>query len=210
MSDLRRPYHRETVDQRRDALIQSALDLMAEGGPEAMTVRAIAARAGTTPGLIRHYFGTKDELIRCAFERFMGHMTQQSLSTIEPVVRDPVAALAAMICASLRPPVLDGERVRLWAGFLQMVQRHPAMRQTHAATYLGYRDRLQTLIEALPGKSDPAVARQLAIACNAVIDGLWLEGATLPDDFAEDEVEGIALAAISAILDTPLIADKKI
>jgi TetR/AcrR family transcriptional regulator, transcriptional repressor of bet genes len=210
MSDLRRPYHRETVDQRRDALIQSALDLMAEGGPEAMTVRAIAARAGTTPGLIRHYFGTKDELIRCAFERFMGHMTQQSLSTIEPVVRDPVAALAAMICASLRPPVLDGERVRLWAGFLQMVQRHPAMRQTHAATYLGYRDRLQTLIEALPGKSDPAVARQLAIACNAVIDGLWLEGATLPDDFAEDEVEGIALAAISAILETPLIADKKI
>lgn len=207
MSELRRPYRREPVEQRRDALILAALDLMAEGGPEAMTVRAIAARAGTTPGLIRHYFGTKDELIRCAFERFMGHMTQQSLSTVEAVDSDPAAALAAMICASLRPPVLDGERVRLWAGFLQMALQDPAMRQTHAATYLGYRDRLQALIEALPGKSDPVVARQLAIACNAVIDGLWLEGATLPDDFAKGEVERIALAAISGILEIPLIAD---
>jgi len=30
---------------------------------------------------------------------------------------------------------------------------------------------------------DPIILRQLAIACNAVIDGLWLEGGALPDDF---------------------------
>lgn len=216
MSEPRRAYRRETEDQRKEALIQAALVLMAKGGPEAMTVRAIAEAAGTTPGLIRHYFGTKDELIRCAFEAFMAQLNLQSApfadtaapeNSTAPSDYPTTAAIATIIRASLRPPVLDGERVRLWAGFLQMVQRDPAMRATHQATYLGYRDRLQNLIVALPGKSDPRLARRLAIACNAVIDGLWLEGATLPDAFATGEVEQIALEAVSAILDTPLTPD---
>jgi AcrR family transcriptional regulator len=206
MSD-RRPYRRETEEQRRDALILAALEMMAEGGAQAMTVRAIAERADTTPGLIRHYFGTKDELIRCAFERFMADMTTQSLPATKPDEGNPGADIAALISASLRTPVLDGERVRVWAGFLQLAQQNPAMRETHRKTYLAYRDRLQDLIAALPGKSDPALARNLAIACNAVIDGLWLEGAILPNSFAEGEVERIALNAISAILETPLIPD---
>ncbi len=207
MSDPRRPYRRETEEQRRDALILAALAMMAKGGAQSMTVRAIAEEAGTTPGLIRHYFGTKDDLIRCAFERFMGDMTAQSLATPAIKTTDPGRAIAALICASLRPPVLDGEKVRIWASFLQMAQQHPDMRKTHLATYLAYRDRLQRLIESLPGKSNPDRARRLAIACNAVIDGLWLEGAILPSSFAPGEIERIALDAISAILDTPLTAD---
>lgn len=206
MSD-RRPYRRETEEQRREALILAALEMMAEGGAQAMTVRAIAERADTTPGLIRHYFGTKDELIRCAFERFMGELTAQSLSAPALGSTSPQAAIAALISTSLRPPVLDGERVRVWAGFLQLAQQNPSMRETHQKTYLAYRDHLQELITALPGKSDPALARSLAIACNAVIDGLWLEGAILPNSFAAGEVERIALDAIAAILDTPLTPD---
>lgn len=207
MSDARRSYRREPEDQRREALLLGALEMMSLGGPHAMTVRAIAEKAGATPGLIRHYFGTKDELIRCAFERFMADMTAQSLPAPKAEGQNSAADIAAMICASLRAPVLDGDRVRVWAGFLQMAQQNPAMRQTHQKTYLAYRDRLQDLIAALPGKSDPAHARSLAIACNAVIDGLWLEGAILPNGFAEGEVERIALDAISAILDTPLTPD---
>jgi len=207
MSDPRRPYRREPEDQRKDALLLGALEMMAEGGPHAMTVRAIAEKAGTTPGLIRHYFGTKDELVRCTFERFMADMTSQALPALGAEGTDPAEDIAALVCASLRPPVLDGERVRVWAGFLQLAQQSAAMRQTHRKTYLGYRDRLQDLIMTLPGKSDPALARRLAIACNAVIDGLWLEGAILPDDFSPGEVERIALDTISAILDTPLTPD---
>jgi TetR/AcrR family transcriptional regulator, transcriptional repressor of bet genes len=74
----------------------------------------------------------------------------------------------------------------------------------HENTYLGYRDALQAHIQALPGLSDPASARRLAIACNAVIDGLWMEGGTLPSNFAEGEIEQIGLDAVSAILGTAL------
>ncbi|MDO8882852.1 TetR/AcrR family transcriptional regulator [Pseudotabrizicola sp.] len=204
MVEDRRPYRRESQEQRREALINSALHLLAQGGPQAATVRAIAERANISPGLIRHYFDSKDDLTRAAYAALMDRMTVESLAATEGISDDPAAQLAAFVAVSLRPPVMDGDRVRLWAGFLHHVRRDPRMHDVHKATYLGYRDRLQALIQALPGRSDPAKARALAIACNAVIDGLWLEGGTLPDSFAAGEIEQIGLTAISAILDIPL------
>ncbi len=205
MSTERRSYRREPEERRREALIAAAIELMAEGGPQAATVRAIAERAGTTPGLIRHYFQSKDDLTRAAYAAMMNRMTAESEQATREA-RDPVEALAAFVATSLRPPVMDGERVRLWAGFLHHVRRDPAMRDVHEATYLGYRDRLQAMIASLPGNEAAEVARPLAIACNAVIDGLWLEGGTLPASFAEGEVERIGLSAVSAILGIALPA----
>lgn len=204
MGDRRR-FRREGEERRREALIAAALELVAEGGVAAATVRAIADRAGVTPGLIRHYFDGKDDLIRAAYAQMMGRMTEES-EQAALVGTDPVARIAGFVAASLRPPVMDAERVGLWAGFLHQVRRDPAMREVHRATYLGYRDRLQALILALPGQGDGKRARELAIACNGVIDGLWLEGGALPESFATGEVERIGLAAVGAILGVALPA----
>ena len=78
----RRSYRREAEDIRRDALITAALDLVAEGGPQAATVRAIADRAGVTPGLIRHYFASKEDLTRAAFRRLMERMIDDTASVL--------------------------------------------------------------------------------------------------------------------------------
>ena len=76
---LRRPYRREGEEKRRDDLIAAAMTLVAEGGPEAATVRAIAARAGVTPGLIRHYFQSKEELTHAAYRQVMDAMTHEAI-----------------------------------------------------------------------------------------------------------------------------------
>ena len=204
MAEDRRAYQRRSHEQRREALISATLDLLAEGGAQAATVRAIAARAGITAGLIRHYFQSKDDLSRAAYAALMERMVEESVAATEHVGTDPAERLAAFVLVSLRPPVMDADRVRLWAGFLHLVQGDPMMRAVHQATYLGYRDRLQALIQSLPGHADPCRARALSIACNAVIDGLWLEGGTLPESFATGEIEQIGLCAISAILGIPL------
>lgn len=200
----RRRFRREGEERRREALVAAALELVAEGGVAGATVRAIAERAGVTPGLIRHYFDSKEELIRAAYAAVMERMTEESEIAAERPGDDPLIRLAAFVAASLRPPVMDSERVGLWAGFLHQVRRDPAMREVHRATYLGYRDRLQALILALPGQGDRERARELAIACNGVIDGLWLEGGALPDAFRPGELERIGLAAVGAILGVTL------
>ena len=46
--NARRPYRREGEGARRAALVRATLDCIAEGGPQAATVRAIALKAGVT------------------------------------------------------------------------------------------------------------------------------------------------------------------
>jgi TetR/AcrR family transcriptional regulator, transcriptional repressor of bet genes len=202
----RRPYHRETEETRRVQLMQAVLDLVAEGGPKAATVREIARRAGVTPGLIRHYFQTKEALTSAAYRHLMDGMTARSFQELTAAPAEPQARLAAFIAASMRPPVLDAQSVALWAGFLHASRRDADLHAVHRASYLHYRDMLQELIAALPRQRSPAALTADAIACNAVIDGLWLEGSILTGDFTPEELTRIALSACGAILGVALDA----
>jgi hypothetical protein len=78
------------------------------------------------------------------------------------------------------------------------------LRGAHEDGYLAFRNALEGLIAALP--RPPADPRAAAIALNALLDGLWLEGGLLPDRFAPGELERIALDAAARLLDTDLTA----
>lgn len=54
-----------------ERLVVAAAELLAEIGPRSMTVRAIAERAGVNHGLVHHYFGGKDGLVRAAMTRLV-------------------------------------------------------------------------------------------------------------------------------------------
>ncbi len=200
MTQDRKPYRREAEDKRRQSLIDATLALVAEGGAKTATVRAIALRAGVTAGLIRHYFEGKDQLVASAYRHLMDRMTEDAAAVLLAAPHDPHARLAAFVAASLRPPVVDPESLILWATFLQETHRDPSMRQIHAVGYLGFRNRLQDLIAALPGERTDAELRRLAIAGNAVIDGLWMEGCALPEEFRRGELVEIGLRAVGAIV----------
>ena len=207
MKTDRRPYRRESEDSRREALIAATQALVAEGGPRAATVRAIAERAGVTPGLIRHYFGSKDELSRAAYRQLIDGMTDRGADALSGVGAAPEERLAIFVAASLRPPVVDSAAVGLWAGYLHTVRADPGLLEAHERGYLRYRDMLQGLIAALGRPGVPATRlRQEAIACNAVIDGLWMEGGVLPHGFAPGELVRIGLASVGAILGADLTA----
>lgn len=206
MDQTRRAYRRATEDIRRNTLIAATQALVSEGGPEAATVRAIAARAGVTAGLIRHYFQSKDDLIRAAYIDLMDGMTALGADALEGVGALPEERLAAFVAASLRPPVVDSAAVGLWAGYMHRVRRDPDLLSIHQASYLRYRDALQTLIAALPRTSNAAQLRREAIACNGVIDGLWLEGSLLSHAFAADEIVTIGLRSVGALLGVDLLA----
>lgn len=206
MTGDRRKFSRQQEDTRRADLIGATIALVSDGGPAAATVRAIADRAGVTPGLIRHYFSSKEALLRAAYGQVMGTMTATSLAMVDTAPDRAEARLAVFVAASLRPPVVDPQAMGLWAGFLHQMRRDPEMRAAHEAGYLHYRDLLQGLIADLPRRADAARLRSDAIGCNAVIDGLWLEGSALPDAFGAGELEQIGLHAVGAILGLDLAA----
>lgn len=52
----------------REALLQATIAIVANEGLRALTYRAVAGRAGVSHGLVRHHFGTRDQLIAAALE----------------------------------------------------------------------------------------------------------------------------------------------
>ncbi|NJM83771.1 MAG: TetR family transcriptional regulator [Tabrizicola sp.] len=210
MEQIRRAYRRESEETRREALISATQSLVAEGGPEAATVRAIAARAGVTPGLIRHYFSSKDDLTRAAYIALIDGMTEKGAEALREADDRPEARLAAFIVASLTPPVVDISAVVLWAGYMHKIRADSELRGVHQGGYLRYRNTLQSLIADLPREVSAARLRRDAIASNAMIDGLWLEGSILPDGFADGEIVATGLLAIGTIVGCDLLSHMKL
>lgn len=70
MTDVSTRSTRARLDT-EEKLIVAAADLLGEVGPRAMSVRAIADRAGVNHGLVHHYFGGKDGLLRAAMKRLV-------------------------------------------------------------------------------------------------------------------------------------------
>lgn len=58
----RRGRRRLSVDERRDELIEAALELFSRKPPEEISIDDVAAAAGASRALVYHYFGGKQEL----------------------------------------------------------------------------------------------------------------------------------------------------
>ena len=208
MPQICRKHYRQTLHDRRQALIDATLNLLAKGGPEAATVRLITQKTAATQGLVRHYFSAKDDLVATAYEQHMARMSAATPAVLEQSFHSHSAPLTAFVTAALTPLVSETRGVGLWAGFLNMIQSIPRMQAVHAKTYRTFRDRLEGLIVAalqardLPHKTP--LSRRFATECNGVIDGLWPEDSALPDGFDKDELPEIGLQSVGVIIDLNL------
>jgi AcrR family transcriptional regulator len=61
----------------RAALIESASLLFADRGPARVSVREVAADAGVNHGLVHHYFGSKDGLLRAVLDDLAAHVADE-------------------------------------------------------------------------------------------------------------------------------------
>ncbi len=204
----RRKFRREGEERRRQDLIDATLDCIADHGLQGATVRAIALRAGVTAGLIRHYFPGKEDLLQAAYANVMGRMTELAKTALATVDEEPRLRLAAFVEASLVPPVVDARSFSLWANFIGRASSDAALGAAHRAGYLGFRDEVEALVaEVLAGAGRPAGIAELrrqAIAINAVIDGLWLEGCLASEMFSTGELAEIGIDSVEAMLGVKL------
>lgn len=67
----------------RDVILNCVERLMLEAGYASVTYRAIAAKAGVTPGLVQYYFPTQDEVFVAAIRR----RSQQNLEKLAEALR---------------------------------------------------------------------------------------------------------------------------
>lgn len=187
--------------QRREALVDAAIELLADQGARGLTFRAVDTRAGVPAGTTSNYFASRDELITQAGERIYQRLAP-----------DP-----ATLARSLSGP-RDHQRVielvrelteRIGAyrtGYLALLElrleatRRPALRQVLTATV---RADLEATIAyhldtGLPGDATTAVLLYLAL------NWLVLERLTLPDvlpGLTGPDADALVAAVVQRILE---------
>ncbi|WP_258395988.1 TetR family transcriptional regulator C-terminal domain-containing protein [Onishia taeanensis] len=203
----RKSFQRWSMDARRRSLLEATLDCVAEHGMSGASARRVAERAGVTAGLIRHYFGSKDAMVSAAYGYLIGQLTGEAEESAEKAGEEPEQRLARFIVANVTAPNLSPRKVALWATFIGRVRTDPGYADIHRESYREFLILLETLIHplllALKRPADPVTCQHYAIALNALIDGLWLEGGLGHGLYDTALLPRIALSAAEGILALP-------
>ena len=195
MQPVRQAFTRESADARRADLIEATATVLAEQGLAGTNVRAICARAGVSPGLLRHYFGGIDDLVAATYEATSDRMDAIFAGAVEGAGADPRARLLAYLTASFRSPVTDPELLGAWTAFWALARSDARMADIHAKSYAGYRARLCELLITC-GTAD---AERLAIMLTAMVDGLWLELSLDAESFGVEAAVQMVERAVAAL-----------
>ncbi len=78
---------RLSPDETRAAALEAARELLIDGGPGAVTLKAVAARVGKTHGTLLHHFGSAAELQSALATAMVERVTEQ-VAALAPAVRE--------------------------------------------------------------------------------------------------------------------------
>jgi AcrR family transcriptional regulator len=96
----------------RRRILDAAIELIGEGGPERITHRSVAGRAGVSLGTTTYHFASREELIRAAFHHYLVG-ARAMLSGIEGTTQGTkVADVVEMVVATALLGIRERARVR--------------------------------------------------------------------------------------------------
>lgn len=137
-----RPRTRKAPAQRAAEIVAAATAIAREHGLSALTLRAVAERAGVASGLVAHYQPSMDDLVARVYTDLVG----EEVSDVEQVVgavTGPAAQLGALI-----DTLMDGARDELtvvWVEGWAMARRNVAL----ALAVRTQMQRWQSLVEGI-------------------------------------------------------------
>ena len=162
---------REHSEQTRAALRAAAERLVAEGGPAALSVRAVAREAGTTTRAVYSLFGSKEALLVDALARDAFEFLYEENDAL-PETDDPVADLIAVGVSTFRRLVLEHPAAYRIA-FQRVVPSldpGPELTEARSRAWSQLQAKVRRLEEAdlLGGRS----VQEAAVVLNAMLEGL--------------------------------------
>jgi AcrR family transcriptional regulator len=156
--------HGSLAIDRRQALIEACIKVIAERGLRGFTYRAVAAEAGVTHGLVQHYFGTLDSLL----EEALTFSFERDRAQAPPPRSHGIREVAARL-----PEHVEATRAQQAFQFEALIEgvRRPELRPYTRRIYAEYVRAMQERLVRADLPDDPALAR----AVFAALDGLVLQ-----------------------------------
>lgn len=192
---------------RRQQILKAAHEVALRQGIDGLTVRAVAARARLSHGLVLFHFKRKEQLVTAVLDRVLA--TTLSLRVAEEItrIREPRARLRALLQQEVDRLSRDPRQVRLFLEYWALGTRYSAIRGKISGELKHYRAAFRTLTEQVveaDGSRFPGVtAEGLAAIAVSFINGCAVQAMIDPDHFDVGEY----LASVQGILgDFPIAA----
>jgi len=183
------------VEARRRELSDALWRIVRREGIGGVTVRAVAAEAGVSAGMVQHYFRTQDELIEFAMYQALQQMAERvrQVDLSEPDLESAMAALEAVL-------PLDEQRraeAQVWLAMLSRRHARPSLGQQGTMVDYALREGIRVGLEGLVRAGLVDDGRDLeveVVRLHALIDGLSVHGLGDPPWLGPDEIRAALLA----------------
>lgn len=183
--------------ERRTALVDAAIDVLAHEGARGLTFRAVDARAGVPVGTSSNYFASRDDLFMQAGSRINHRMTPDAARVEHAMRPEPSRELVTSLMRWLVQRMTDDR-----TGYLAMLElrleatRRPALRARLTETVRAEFDQNRGLYQdaELPGDADTFLALHLAMT------GLLLEHLTLPDMLSDTTLDRLVDLVVTSVV----------
>jgi len=148
-------------------------------------VREICERAGVSPGLLRHYFDGKDELIIEAYRT----LTREYHGNLREALTDPAKSaeqrLRSFFDAYFSSQVTGEERAGTYIAFWTLGRTDPTIQRIQRSAYRRLRKLLAPALNELAEDRGVRIdAEQVATSLIALLDGFWLDMCVDPKRFS--------------------------
>jgi AcrR family transcriptional regulator len=199
------PGQKATEAARREQILKAAYEVALRRGIDGLTVRAVAARARLSHGLVLFHFKRKDQLGLALLDRVLATTLSLRIPDEIDAISKPRARLQALLRHEVHRLLEEPRRIRLLLEYWARGTHNAVIRGKIGAGLDGYRAAFRKIAEeALPTKPDRSgTPAGLAAVAVSLIIGYPVQAMIDPDQFDIEEY----LAAVQAILgDFPMAA----
>ncbi len=177
---------------KRDALVELAIELIAEKGYQACTFRALAERAGTSTAPFTYEFGSRREMIEAVVRRSYEVAWPDVDKVVDP---DPVERLFEAFAGMIR---IEGDRAMGFVRAIYEVYLHAprdpellaTVQQIEDGIHPGYLAMVRDAQEEgrIPKGRDP---EDVVDEIWAALDGINIARFSYPERFPQDRAEAL-------------------
>lgn len=141
--------------EKRDRILLAVLEVIAERGISAVTMRSVASQAAVSLGLVQHYFQNKQALIRAAAS-FMVQLAEAEHRSQPP--RSAAAQLRGLLLGGIKQAGAAPLPTSVFFAFVAAAATDPEIAELLAAARVGMVGEVERLLgEVAPGLSDSAI-----------------------------------------------------
>jgi TetR/AcrR family transcriptional repressor of bet genes len=136
-------------EKRREAILRAAYDVAARQGLEALTIRAVAARADVSHGTVLFHFTRKHELVSGLLDRVMNATAVLRIPDTVARITRPSERMHALLRAEMDRLSTDPRHFRLFLDYWTFGVRNASIRQRVRAALEAYRSAFRDLAEVV-------------------------------------------------------------